>query len=124
MAEVTAQVYSSLPDSERQQSLIYGRNYGEAASVDYFGREFGLPPAISQHNSYWYWSLDHLHQEMTLIVIGVSKEELEESFFEVRQAGFIQSDYAMPYENNLPVSVCRKLRRPVRELWNERRVFI
>jgi hypothetical protein len=124
MAKVTAKVYSSLPDSDKQKCLIYGRNYGEAGAIDYFGRKFGLPPAISQHNSYWYWSLRHLKQDVTLIVIGVPKDRLAEDFEEIQEGGTIQSDYAMPYENNLPVWICRKLRRPIQEIWNGRKVFI
>ena len=124
MAKVIAGVYGSLPDSQKQKCLVYGRNYGEAAAIDYFGREFGLPPAISQHNSYWYWSQEHLKQDMVLIVIGVTKDRLEEDFEDVKEVGLIQSDYAMPYENDLPVLICRKLRRPIREVWNARRIFI
>ncbi len=124
MARVIAGVYASLPDSEKQKCLIYGRNYGEAGAIDYFGKELGLPPAISQHNSYWYWSQKHLNQDMVLIVIGVTKDQLAEDFEHVEEAGSIQSDYAMPYENGLPVSICRKLRRPVLEVWNRRRIFI
>ncbi|HET6273760.1 MAG TPA: glycosyltransferase family 39 protein [Bacteroidota bacterium] len=124
MAKVTAQVYASLPDSDKQKCLIYGRNYGEAGAIDYFGREFGLPPAISQHNSYWYWSLEHLKQDATLIVIGVTKDRMLQDFEEVQEAGIIQSEYAMPYENDLPVLICRKLRRPILEVWKGRRIFI
>jgi len=124
MAHVTAQVYASLPDSDKQRCLIYGRNYGEAGAVDYFGREFGLPPAISQHNSYWYWSLEYLKQDVTLIVIGVTKDRMLQDFEEVQEARIIQSDYAMPYEDDLPILVCRRLRRPILEVWKGRRVFI
>lgn len=124
MAMATAHVYAALPDSDKQKCLIYGRNYGEAGAVDFFGREFGLPPAISQHNSYWYWSLEHLKQDVTIIVICVSKDQLVGDFEEVQEAGIIRSDYAMPYENNLAIFICRKLRRPIREVWNERRIFI
>lgn len=124
MARVTAQIYASLPDSDKHHCLIYGRNYGEAGAIDFFGRELGLPPAISQHNSYWYWSLKHLKQDVTIIVIGVTKDQLLQDFEEVQEAGIIRSDYAMPYENNLPVLICRKLRRPIQEVWNGRRIFI
>lgn len=124
MAEVTAGVFESLPDAEKKNCLIYGRNYGEAAAIDYFGKKYGLPPAISQHNSYWYWSKEHLNQNATIIVIGVEKEKLLKDYEDVQVAGFIYSKYAMPYENNLHVSICRKLRRPVIEVWNGRKVFI
>jgi hypothetical protein len=124
MAGVIARAYTSLPDSEKQSCLIYGRNYGEAGAIDFFGRAHGLPPAISQHNSYWYWSLEHLKQEATIIVIGVPRDQLSREFSEVRPAGIIHSEYAMPYENDLPVFVCRKLRRPIGDVWNGKRVFI
>jgi 4-amino-4-deoxy-L-arabinose transferase-like glycosyltransferase len=124
MAKVTTQVYASLPDSDKQKCLIYGRNYGEAGAIDYYGREFGLPPAISQHNSYWYWSLEHLKQDLTLIVIGVSKDRLMRDFEDVEEVAIIKSEYSMPYENDLPVLICRKLRRPILEVWNGKRVFI
>ncbi|MBI5022230.1 MAG: glycosyltransferase family 39 protein [Ignavibacteriales bacterium] len=124
MAKVTAQVYKSLPDSDKQRCLIYGRNYGEAGAIDYFGREFGLPPAISQHNSYWYWSLEHLKQDVTIIVIGRAKDRMLQDFEDVKEVAIIQSEYSMPYENNLPVLICRKLRRPILEVWYGRRIFI
>ena len=124
MAKVTAQVYASLPDSDKQKCLIYGRNYGEAGAIDYFGRDFGLPPAISQHNSYWYWSLEHLKQDVIIIVIGLRKDQLAKDFEDIQEAGIIQSEYAMPYENNLPVLICKKLRRPILDVWNGKRVFI
>ncbi len=30
-------------------------NYGEAGAIDYYGRQLGLPPAISGHNNHWFW---------------------------------------------------------------------
>jgi len=124
MAEVVAGVYASLPDSDRARCLIYGRNYGEAGAVDYFGRDAGLPPAISRHNSYWYWSMEHLREDVTMIVIGESREDLLQVFEEVEDAGVIRSEYAVPYENNLPVTVCRKPRLSIRQAWMSRHVFI
>jgi hypothetical protein len=124
MAGVVAGVYASLPDSEKSRCLIYGRNYGEAGAVDYFGRVYNLPPAISRHNSYWFWSFDHLRQDATMIVIGVDRDDLLETFEEVEPAGVISSELAMPYENDLPVMVCRKLRVPIIEAWLSRHVFI
>lgn len=124
MADVVAQVYAALPDTDRHHCLIYGRNYGEAGAIDFFGREAGLPPAISQHNSYWYWSLEHLTQDAPIIVIGLNRDRLAEAFEEVQVAAVVRSDFAMPYENNLPVLICRRLRMPILEFWSKRRVFI
>jgi len=124
MALQVSKVYASLQESEKKNTLIYCRNYGEAGAIDYFGREYCLPPAISQHNSYWYWSKKHLNQNATIIVIGVSKDKLTGDFEEVNEAGTIYSTYAMPYENNIPVLICRKPKRPVDSIWNGKKMFI
>jgi hypothetical protein len=122
-AEV-ARVYATLPDSDKVRCLIYGRNYGEAAAVDYYGRDYGLPPAISQHNSYWHWSIDRLRQDAVIIVIGVPPDELRDDFEEVAERGVARSTHVMPYENNLVITVCRGPRRPMMEMWNEGKFYI
>jgi hypothetical protein len=124
MAEVVAGVYAELPDSLKRNCLVYGRNYGEAAAVDFFGRKYGLPPAISQHNSYWYWGMRHLRPDVTLVVIGRGRGDLLEDFEVADEVARIRSDYVMPYENDLPVTVCRKPRRDMLTMWAEGKTFI
>ena len=124
MTGTVADVYRALPDSEKKTCLIYGRNYGEAAAMDFFGRSLHLPPAICQHNSYWYWSQKYLRTGVTLIVIGRPVEELQHYFADVREVARFQTDYVMPYENNLPITVCRKFRGSWPEAWREGRNFI
>ena len=55
MAEKVAVAYNKLSDSEKKKVIIFGQNYGEAGAVDYYGKKYGLPGAISDHNSYWMW---------------------------------------------------------------------
>ncbi len=124
MAETVAGVYASLPDSDKERCLIYGRNYGEAGAVDYYGREYGLPPAISRHNSYWFWSREHIRDDVVMIVIGLDREDLLETFWEAGNVAVIRSPYAMPYENNLSVMICRKVRGSLMERWMREHVFI
>jgi hypothetical protein len=124
MADSVAGVYAALPDSEKERCLVYGRNYGEAAAIDYFGRGAGLPPAISRHNNYWYWGPGLLRQDATIIVIGIPKEALAERFESVHEAGTVRSRYAMPYEDGLPIVVCRTPVKPVVETWMAGKTFI
>jgi len=42
LAAQVAGVYQSLPPGERAQAVIYAENYGEAAAIDFFGRQYGL----------------------------------------------------------------------------------
>ena len=55
MVEKVAQVYNSLPQEERARTAIFSNSWGEAAAVDFYGPRYGLPQAISKHNSYWIW---------------------------------------------------------------------
>ncbi len=123
MAATVAGVYASLPDSDKVRCLIYGRNYGEAGAVDYFGREYGLPPAISRHNTYWFWSMEHIRDDVVIIVIGVDRADLLETFWEAGNVAVISTPNAMPYENNLNVMVCRKVRGSLMERWRREHVF-
>lgn len=53
-----------------------------------------------------------------MIVIGGKPEDHLRSFERVEQAGTVpHAPYAMPYEQDLPVFLCRGLRMPIRELW-------
>ena len=53
MAETVAQVYDSVPASDRANCAILGGNYGETGAIDYYGPALGLPKAIVGHNSYF-----------------------------------------------------------------------
>ena len=124
MAVSAAKVYKTLSESEKRNTLIFCRNYGEAGAIEYFGRESDLPPVISPHNSYWYWSLKYLNQNATFIFIGVKNDKLNEIFEETTEAGTIYTEHAMPYENNLPIIICRKAKTSIFELWKKKKMFI
>lgn len=46
-----------------------------------------------------------------------------QAFRSVEIADTIRSPYVMPYENNIPVWVCRGLRHPMAEIWPEVKHF-
>ena len=117
--ELTAAVVAardSLPPGERERACIYGQNYGEAGAVTILGRARGLPPAIAGHNNYWLWGPGSCDGSV-MIIIGGDREDHAESFESVEPAGVATSRYAMPYEQNLTVWVCRGLKQPPREIW-------
>jgi hypothetical protein len=116
--EVVSRVYHSLPEHERAKTMIYGENYGEAGAVNLFGRTYGLPRAVSHHFNYFYWGPGSSDTQAVIAFGGVDLEDLEQSFGDVRRAATISHPYAIFYENNIPVFICRKPRRPIHELWN------
>jgi hypothetical protein len=77
-------------------------SFREAAAIDYFGPQHGLPPALSGHQNYWLWG-PRGYTGRCPVVLGGQRQRLEQLFGEVFFAGETDQPYAIPYENHLPV---------------------
>ena len=116
LAEAVAAVNASLQEEDRARACVYGRNYGEAAAIDYFGPALGLPPAISQHNSYWMWGPGSCTGAVVLIIGGELEDHVGD-FASVEPAGMFRCADCMPYESDLTIWVARGLRASLAEAW-------
>jgi hypothetical protein len=116
MAATVAGVYHSLPEEEKSKTVIFARNYGEAGAVEYYRKKYDLPAVISPHNNYWIWGYGDNSAEV-YICIGGERDDYLGCFSQVDQAAVIRCEYCMPYENNLPVYVCRGKRVNKSEIW-------
>ena len=114
--EAVAQVFNALPVQDRERCAVLAYNYGEAGAIDYWGPARGLPKAISGHNQYALWGPRGYRGDV-VIAIGFSQEQLQDIFDEVNAATRVTSQYAMPEEANLPVYLCRKPRKKLRDIW-------
>ncbi len=123
MAENVSKVYLALPGEERRHTRVYAQNYGEAGALEHFSQQYPLPPVISGHNNYWIWGYGDPDIQ-TVIIIGGEREDHLKTFAQVEQVAVHQAEYAMPYENNLPIFVCRTLKRPIEEAWKDSKKFI
>ncbi len=116
MTATVAKVYQSLPPTEQSIAAIYTQNYGEAGAIDFFGKQYNLPKAISGHQNYFLWGSRGYSGEV-FIIIGGKPADHRKIFDEVTQQAVVTNEYAMPYENNLPVFVCRKPKFSLTEFW-------
>ena len=123
LTEPVAAAYRSLSLDEQARVIIVTRNYGEAGALRYLGRRFGLPPAVSQHNSFYAWGPGRERADVAIIV-GMNPDDLRDSWTSVEVAGRFHSPYAMPYEQRWPILVCRGLRLPLQDAWRRGRHFI
>ncbi|MGB2869755.1 MAG: glycosyltransferase family 39 protein [Bacteroidota bacterium] len=123
MAATVAGVYRGLSAEDQARCGIYADNYGEAGAIDFFGKKYGLPKAVSGHNNYFLWGTRGYSGEV-VIVIGGNPDGHRKVFESVEEAAVITSEYAMPYESNLPVYVCRKIKVPLQEVWPSVKSFI
>ena len=121
MVEAVARVYHSLSPEEQQRTAIYGSNYGQAAAVDFFGSKYGLPKAISGHQSYFLWGPRNYTGE-TVILLGELESEAREQFDSVTVAATLNNPYAYRYENR-PILLCRGLKWNLQTGWARVKVW-
>lgn len=115
MVEKTAEVYNSLPPEEKAKAGIFAGNYGEAGAIDFFGAEYGLPKAISPHQSYFLWGPREYSGEI-LILLGASREKAEEVCESVEEKTEVNHPLSPSYEK-YRIIVCRKTKKPLPEMW-------
>ena len=116
MAATVAQVYNRLTPQEKARCAIFGQNYGQAAAIDFYGPRLGLPKALSAHQNYFLWGPRGFTGEI-MIVMDDDRETLETLFEQVEEVAVVRHPYAMPYENDKPVHLCRGIKMPIGELW-------
>jgi hypothetical protein len=122
LAQSIATVYQSLPDSDKLQCGILGAHYSDAGTVDYFGRDLGLPEAISRHNSYWLWGPKNYTGKI-MIVVESPGANLYNQFLHSE----LKCIYRYPYgegENRIRrIFLCRDSKEPLPQLWNKLKTF-
>jgi len=110
------QAYGRLSPEEQPGCGIFAQNYGEAGAVDFFGRRYGLPPALSGHQTYFLWG-PRGYSGNCLIVLDDSRESLERLFEHVEYVGK-SADNPYALERELPVFICRGAKfGTLAELW-------
>ncbi len=81
-----------------------------------------LQLGISGHNNFWYWAPEDFRGDI-MIVLGRTRQNLEQVFDQVQLAATTHCDYCMPYENNLPVWICREPKFNFDEVWPQSKSF-
>lgn len=129
MAATITKVYHSLSPEEQLDCVIYARNYGEAGAINFFGKKYGLPEAISGHNSFWLWGPGDRNGNIAIYIgcdsdIQRSYDDLIQHFEKVEHAATIKCNYCMSYENNLPIFICRGPNFSFQKEWPSFKIYI
>jgi hypothetical protein len=115
LAHTVAGVFAALPPADRKRAVIVTGNYGEAASIEFFNRP-NVGPVISGHNQYFLWGT-HGASGDVLIDVGGDCGSSMHLFRSVRRAAVFHAAYVMPYEDNMPIMLCRGIKRPLAQVW-------
>lgn len=104
MTAMTASAWSRLAPEERRDCGIFAQDYGQAGAIDFLGRRYGLPPALSGHQTYFLWGPRN-YSGNCMIVLDDRKEVLDQLFEHVEYVGTSDNPYAL--ERNIPVFLCK-----------------
>jgi len=99
------QAYIKLAPEERAGCAIMAQNYGQAGAIDFLGRKYGLPPALTGHQTYFLWG-PRGYSGNCLIVLDDSRDVLEGLFEHVEYVGK-SADNPYALEREIPVFLCR-----------------
>lgn len=118
--ETVAKAYQSLPLEEREHAVIFAPSYGLAGMVDYLGKDYGLPNAISGHMTYYFWGPGTGPFD-TVIALNMRPESLERVFEEVQMRPPVELEHVNPWQREFYVAICRTPRVPIDEIWPDLR---
>ena len=117
MVASVAHVYHHLRPEDRERAAIFCQNYGEAGAINFFGREFDLPQAISGHQNYFLWGPRDYTGEVVLVLDERADREREQFAFVEDLGQVVSSPWAMPYERQLHIYLCSGLKVSLPEFW-------
>ncbi len=123
LANAVERAYRALPDADRETVALFGRNYGDAAAVEFFGRARGLPVPRSGHNNYFLRGPGQTDFTAAL-AWGFREDELNKYFSEVRPAATAACEFCPPERRRTVVFLCRGLKIPFAEAWRTLKIFI
>ena len=105
IADETEVAWNHVPPAERSDCGIFAQDYGQAGSIDFFGRAHGLPGAMSGDRTYFLWG-PHDYSGNCMIVLNDRQEVLERYWDDVQYVGTsAPNPYAL--EQQIPVFVCK-----------------
>ena len=114
------EIYADLPEDEKAQAGILAGENDEAAALNLYGGEYGLPKAISGSNTFFLRGYGSPPPEI-LIVVGFSSEAISALFEQCAVAGTITNVYGVENDLRDPpnIFVCRNPRLPWDQLWSK-----
>lgn len=101
----TAQAWNQLAPEERSDCAIFAQDYGQAGAIDFLGRRYGLPPALSGHQTYFLWG-PRKYSGNCMIVLDDRPDRLGQLFEHVQYVG-TSADNSYALEKRIDVFICR-----------------
>lgn len=94
MAEKTLIAYKLVPTKEKEQTLIFCDNYGQAGALNYYNRN-KMPEAYSANTDYIFWIPRRKKIKNVLLVGENPSNEIQSMFKRVEMVGVIKNKFAI-----------------------------
>jgi hypothetical protein len=120
MVKTVGDIYAGLPAEEKARTGILTGENDEAAALNLYGGQYGLPKAISGSDTFWLRGYGNPPPE-TLIILGLEPQYIANFFEQCTVAGTITNSYGINNDlaNPPDIYVCRKARLPWPEIWEK-----
>ena len=109
-------LYQSLPIKDKENCIIWAKNYGEAGAIEIIGKKYLLPNPICSNGSFWLWGTGTTNGEVC-VSIGNEKVIVESAYSDCKLVKIVKHKYAIEEENNIPVYLCRKPKINMQQKW-------
>jgi 4-amino-4-deoxy-L-arabinose transferase-like glycosyltransferase len=114
-----SEVWHRIPAGERDTAVIFTSNYGQAAAIDHYGDEYGLPAAYSGHMSFGDWGPPPDGMTGPVVLVGVAgRTVFTDCEVDATQENAIDND-----EQGTEVSLCAGAAAPWSAIWSSVRHY-
>ncbi len=106
--------------SDKKAAFIYCENYGQAGAITIIGKKYGLPEAVSFHESFFYWFPERFDPDIksAIYINDDLGEDIERLFAKITLMGSISNPDAREYGTT--VFLCEEPVSSFNEFWIER----
>ncbi|MBA3912344.1 MAG: hypothetical protein H0X25_00450 [Acidobacteriales bacterium] len=118
MVQQVASVYDALSPDERARTGILTGNYGEAGAIDLLGPKYGLPQAMSGHQTYYFWGTQGFTGDQ-VITLQYGPRYLGKICDQYREVANHFHEWGMAEENHA-IYLCH-LKQPLSAIWEDQK---
>lgn len=122
LVDDVAAVRSRLTADEQGRAVYFVPSYGHAGALEWLGRDRGLEPVYTGHNSFFLWG-PPLQPVTVAVVLGSDREALADLFEEVTLATVHDCDFCMPWRDRMPIWIVRRPLVSIAERWPDWKHF-
>ena len=119
LVRMVADVYTSIPEAERERTVLIMGDYGEAGAIEVYGSALGLPAAISGMNSDWLRGCGD-PPPTSVIVLDSDSHRPASITGTCEMAGRVKNAFGIlneEPEDHPWICLCREHARPWPEVW-------